>query len=151
LGFPPLKLTVGVIILSRVINPNALSKERDQLTKAIVLSLRELAQQTSMGPQTYDLIAFIVLALDSISATIDPSVQAWEKRGYWVKADRFRMDWMWTGQYGKDLRAAFLAEDWAQVALLSAKIGGKLNGIKIPARHRIGQPWAGAREKFSRS
>ncbi len=135
--------------MSRVINPNALGKERDQLTRAIVLSLRELAQQTSMGSQTYDLVAFIALSLDAISETIDPSVQAWEKRGYWVKADRFRMDWMWTGQYGKDLRAALLAEDWAQVALISAKIGGKLNGIKLPARHRLGQPWTGAWKKLS--
>ena len=134
--------------MSRVINPNALGKERDQLVKAIVLSLRELVQQSTTGTQTYDLAAFIVLALDSIAATIDPSVQAWEKRGYWVKADRFRMDWMWTGQYGKDLRTALLSEDWAQVALLSAKIGGKLSGVKIPVRHRIGQPWVGAWKKL---
>ncbi len=135
--------------MSRVINPNALGKERDQLVKAIVLSIRELAQQASTGAQTYDLVAFIVLALDAITETIDPSVQAWEKRGYWVKADRFRMDWMWTGQYGKDLRVAILSEDWAKVALLSAKIGGKLSSIQIPVRHRIGQPWVGAWSKLS--
>jgi hypothetical protein len=134
--------------LSRVINPNVLGKERDRLVKAIVLSLRELAQQSTTGTQTYDLAAFIVLALDSIAETIDPSVQAWEKRGYWVKADRFRMDWMWTSHHGKDLRKALLSEDWAQVALLSAKIGGKLSTVKIPVRHRIGQPWAGAWEKL---
>ncbi|GAB4581124.1 MAG: hypothetical protein Fur0022_38710 [Anaerolineales bacterium] len=136
--------------MSRVINPNVLGKERDQLTKAIVLALREMAQQT-LSSQTYDLAAFVVLSLEAIAETIDPSVQAWEKRGYWVKADRFRMDWMWTGLYAKDLRIALQTEDWGQVALLSVKIGGKLNNIKIPVRHRIGQPWIGAWKKFSTS
>ena len=134
--------------MSRVINPNALGKERDRLSKEVVLALRELAQQASTGPQTYDLAAFIASALQGIADTIDPSVQAWEKRGYWVKADRFRMEWMWTGQYAKDFRIALLADDWAQVAMLSAKIGGKFSGVKIPVRHRMGQPWVGAWNKL---
>ena len=134
--------------MSRVINPNAVGKERDQLVKAIVVALRELAQQSAIGEETQDLAAFVALALESIAETIDPSVQAWEKRGYWVKADRFRMEWIWTGQYGKDLREALNADDWAQVALLSAKIGGKLGLVKVPVRHRLGRPWVGAWRKF---
>ena len=134
--------------MSRVINPNSVGKERDQWVKAVVVALRELAQQSAAGAQTRDLIAFVVLALESIAETIDPSVQAWEKRGYWVKADRFRMDWIWAGQYGKDLREALLSEDWEQAALLSAKIGGKLGNVKVPARNRIGQPWVGAWQKL---
>ena len=135
--------------MSRVINPNAVGKERDQLVKAIVVALRELAQQSTVGEETQDLAAFVALALESIAETIDPSVQAWEKRGYWVKADRFRMEWIWTGQYGKNLRVALMTNDWAQVALLSAKIGGKLGSVKIPVRHRIGRPWVGAWKKLN--
>ncbi|MCB9136138.1 MAG: hypothetical protein H6636_11975 [Anaerolineales bacterium] len=135
--------------MSRVINPNALGKEREHLVKAIVLALRELAQQSSTNEQTHDLTAFVVLSLETIAATIDPSVQAWEKKGYWVKADRFRMDWMWTGQYAKTLREALLSQDWSQVVLSSVKIGGKLNNVKIPVRNRIGQPWVGAWKRLS--
>ena len=134
--------------MSRVINPNAVGKERDQLVKAVVAALRELAGQATIGLPTRDLTAFVVLALEAIAVAIDPSVQAWEKRGYWVKADRFRMDWMWTGQLAKELREALLSEDWARVALLSAKIGGKLSAVKIPVRHRIGRPWVGAWKKL---
>lgn len=135
--------------MSRVINPNALGKEREHLVKAIVLALRALAQQTSTDEPTYDLAAFVVLSLEAIAATIDPSVQAWEKRGYWVKADRFRMDWMWTGFYAKEMRDALFTENWPQVAMCSVKIGGKLNNVKIPVRNRIGQPWVGAWRKLS--
>ena len=42
----------------------------------------------------------MVLALEEIAVSIDVSVQAWEKRDYWVKADRFRMEWEWAGALG---------------------------------------------------
>ncbi len=38
------------------------------------------------------------LALEEINSNIDKSVEAWEKRGYWVKADKFRLDWEWSGK-----------------------------------------------------
>jgi len=75
-----------------VINTENAGKERTQLTRAVVLALRELMRQTETNRETQDLAAFIVLALENIAATIDSSVEAWEKRGYWLKADRFRMD-----------------------------------------------------------
>ena len=53
--------------MSRIINPESAGKERTQLTKAIVLSVRELAQQTDVTNEARDLAAFIALALKSIS------------------------------------------------------------------------------------
>ena len=78
--------------MSRVINPDSAGKERTRLTKAIVISIRELAKQTEPGAKARDLAAFIALALLTIAEGIDVSVAAWEKRDYWVKADRFRME-----------------------------------------------------------
>ena len=69
---------------------------------------------------------------------------AWEKRGYWVKADRFRLDWEWSGRLGTSMRQAVLAEDWATVAGLSAQVGQKLAKVSVPVRHRLGTPWVGA-------
>ena len=102
--------------MSRIINPDSVGKERTQLTKGIVLAIRELAKQTDPGPDSRDMAAFIALALAVISEGIDVSVAAWEKRGYWVKADKFRMEWLWAGQYAAKMRAAVLADDWATVA-----------------------------------
>jgi len=90
--------------MSRVINLDSVGKERTHLTKSIVIALRTLAKQTEVDEATRDLSAFIALALMRINATIDISVQAWEKRGYWVKADKFRMEWMWTKQMGEQMR-----------------------------------------------
>jgi hypothetical protein len=137
--------------LGRVINPESAGKERTQLSRATVLALRELMRQTQPDAQTRDLAAFIALALDSIAETIDASVEAWEKRGYWVKADRFRMDWRWAENLGKAMRQAVLAEDWSRVAETAVQIAGKLGNVKVPQRHRLGTPWVGAMERLRQS
>lgn len=130
--------------MSPIINPESAGKERTQLSKAIVLAVRELAKQTDVTNEAKDLAAFVSLALKSISEGIDVSVAAWEKRGYWVKADRFRMEWVWTGSFADKLKSAILSEDWGTVAMLSAQIAQKFNKIMVSENHRLGRPWVGA-------
>jgi hypothetical protein len=130
--------------MGRVINPDSAGKERTQLTKGIVLAIRELAKQTDPGPESRDMAAFIALALAQISAGIDVSVAAWEKRGYWVKADKFRMEWLWAGTYAGKMKTAVLADDWATVALTMTQVAQKLAKVQVPAGHRLGRPWVGA-------
>jgi hypothetical protein len=135
--------------MSRVINPDSVGNQRTKLSKAIVLALRQLARQSDTGGETRDLAAFIAVALASISEGIDASVAAWEKRGYWVKADKFRMEWAWAGPISERLRSAIAADDWATVAMLSAQVAQKLNKIQVADNHRLGKPWAGAYERMN--
>jgi hypothetical protein len=130
--------------MGRVMNPDSAGKERTQLTKGIVLAIRELAKQSEPGPEFRDLAAFISLALAQISEGIDVSVAAWEKRGYWVKADKFRMEWLWTGQYADKMKTALFAEDWAAVAMVMTQAAQKLVKAQVPTGHRLGRPWVGA-------
>ena len=130
--------------MSRVINPDSAGKQRTQLTKAIVLAVRELARQTEPGAAARDLAAFISIALQTISDGIEVSVAAWEKRDYWVKADKFRMEWAWAASASQKMRAAVLADDWAGVAMLSATIAQKFNKIQVSENNRLGKPWVGA-------
>ena len=103
--------------MSRIINPDSAGKERARLTKGVVLAVRELARQTNPDTESRDLAAFIALALDSISQTIEVTVAAWEKRDYWVKADKFRMQWAWSGIYSDKIKEAVMNDDWGKVAL----------------------------------
>lgn len=130
--------------MGRVINPEGAGKERTRLVKSIVLAMRELMRQPEPNQHSRDLAAYIALALLEINDTVESSVGAWEKKGYWVKADRFRMDWMWTERMGKQLRDAVLNEDWATIAMTVAQLGGKLNNVDVPVRNRLGTPWEGA-------
>lgn len=136
--------------MSRVINPDSAGKERARLIKGIVLAIRELAKQDEIGIETHDLAAFIVLALTVISRTIDVSVAAWEKRDYWVKADKFRMEWAWTSQYAEKMRLSLLRDDWSSVAQISAQTGQKLSKVTVPLGHRLGRPWEGAWEELKK-
>ena len=130
--------------MSRVINPDSTGKQRTQLSKAIVLAVRELARQSDVTDQTRDLAAFIAIALQIIADGIDVSVAAWEKRDYWIKADKFRMEWAWAGQIAEKMRASVLLEDWTSVAVLSAQIAQKLAKVQVSENHRLGKPWVGS-------
>jgi hypothetical protein len=108
-------------------------------------------RQSQPDSKTRDLAAFIALALEAVAATIDASVDAWEKRGYWVKADRFRMDWYWSEQLGRAMRQAVLAEDWPTIALTAAQVAEKLSGVKVPQRNQLGTPWTGAMDRLRKN
>ena len=136
--------------MSRIINPDSAGKERTRLTKGVVLAVRALAQQSGPGATSRDLAAFIALALGVVAETIEVSVAAWEKRGYWVKADRFRMDWLWAGQYAQKMRQAVLDENWGTVAQVAAQTAQKLGKINVADHHRLGTPWVGAWEELKR-
>ncbi|HUF39323.1 MAG TPA: hypothetical protein VMN57_12430 [Anaerolineales bacterium] len=112
--------------------------------KAAAIALRELLAHGKPDDHSRDLVAFISAALAAIADGIETSVVAWEKRDYWLKADRFRLDWEWTGQISRDLEKALLSDDWGAIAGLCVKLGGKLQGVKIPQKPRIGTPWVGA-------
>jgi len=137
--------------MSRVINPDSTGKQRTQLSKATVLAVRELARQKDVTDQTRDLAAFIAIALQIIADGIDVSVTAWEKRDYWIKADKFRMEWAWAGQIAEKMRASVLSEDWATVAVLSAQIAQKLAKVQVSENHRLGKPWVGAFEQLEKA
>jgi hypothetical protein len=137
------------VVLGRIIKTESAGKDRTRLSKEVVLAIRELMKQTKPDETSKDLAAFIALALEEIAQTIDISVAAWEKRGYWVKADRFRLDWGWSGRQAEMMRQAITGEDWAQVAQVSIQVAQKLRAVKIAEHHRLGTPWTGAWSKFA--
>ncbi len=130
--------------MSRVINPDSVGKERTRLTKGIVLCIRELAKQTSVTSEAKDMAAYIALALQSISEGIDVSVAAWEKRDYWVKADKFRMEWMWAGQLAEKMKVAVLGDDWATIAMLMPQIASRFNKVEVSDNHQTGEALGGS-------
>lgn len=130
--------------MSRIINPDSSGKERNRLLKAVVISIRELMKQGSVSAQTRDLAAFIGMALLGVYDTIEPTVGPWEKRGYWVKADRFRLEWDWTKPKGHEILRCAFEDDWAAVAAAAVEVGQRLQKVKVSDNHRMGKPWSGA-------
>ncbi len=123
---------------------------RNRLSRSIVLAIRLLMEQGAPGVESLDKVAFVVLALNKISESVDLSATAWEKRDYWVKADAFRMEWEWTTNSAKGLHAALLAENWQQIASELIVVGQKLHKVQISPKNRIGEPWVGAWEALQK-
>ncbi|MEX1248785.1 MAG: hypothetical protein WEA61_09920 [Anaerolineales bacterium] len=134
--------------MGRVIHTENLVADRNRLLKAMAITLRELTKLAAFNAEVRDLAAFLVLALDNISESVERSVGPWEKRGYWLKADRFRMDWAWVDPLRRQLRQAVQSEDAVEVAQGVANLGEKLRGVEVVKRHRLGTPWVGAWKKM---
>lgn len=134
--------------LSRLIQTETVGQERKRLTKMIVISIRELMKQSNPDSSTKDLAAFIALALEAVDNTIERTVAPWEKRNYWVKADKFRREWAWAQKLGEEMRQAVFLEDWGEVAIISAQVGAKLGKLDVSPRHRMGKPWIGAWDRL---
>jgi len=137
--------------VTQIINRSTPGKERTRLSKAIVIAIREFMRQTKPDQQTKDIVAFVILALEQISAGIDLSVAAWEKRGYWVKADKYRMDWQWTAVTADKLNSALLKENWREIAPIMLDVIGQFSTIKVSSQHRMGTPWHNAYDEYIKS
>ena len=134
--------------MGRVINPDAPGKSRNSQIKTILFAIRELMQQIKPDHSSKDLAAFIGLTLLEIYNSVDQSVVAWEKRGYWLKADRFRMEWEWTNQVGKELCDAVKNEDWGIVANRIGFTAQKFSNTTIPKTNKMGPVWNGSYERL---
>lgn len=118
------------------------------MTAAIALAVRQLMIRHEREDSTADLAAFIALALGEVHKSVEGTVTAWENKGYWIKADRYRLEWEWTETYGKRMREAIQDEDWETINLITVRIAEKLSNIKIPIKHRMGEPWKGALQRL---
>jgi len=130
--------------LGRVINPERPGKIRERLIKVLVIALQEYRSLDRASVQTKDLAAFIALTLEAISQTTERTASAWEKRDYWIKADRFRNEWNWVSMYGNRMQAAVLDGNYSLVHATATDILEFVNDIELPKRHRLGTPWTGA-------
>lgn len=137
--------------MSRIINPDSIAKERDRLVRAVIVAMKELIKESQPTEHARDLVAFIIVALEAIHETVERTVIPWEKRDYWLKADRFRMEWSWTKRLADSLRKALQEEDWGTIAGGAVEIGQKFSSVKVPGRHGVGSPWVGAYQKMLRS
>lgn len=134
--------------MTQIIKTSTPGKEKNRLSKAIVITIREFMRMQEPNTATNDMLAFIILALEEITSGIDKSVSAWEKRGYWVKADKYRMEWQWTGVFAKRLRKAFSLNEWGEITNVMVQIMGKFDNIKVSDKHRMGKPWMKAYAKY---
>lgn len=129
--------------MGNLINPDNAGKRRDRFAKATVLAMRQLVNKNKVDDEVRDLTAFIVLTLHQIDATIDETCRAWEKRDYWIKADRFRQEWLWARTAAGKLEQAVVENKWQLMPAVVQDMARHLQNVTVPKRD-WGTPWVGA-------
>jgi hypothetical protein len=127
--------------MGRVINPETAGKERSQLSKAVQYLCQQLSEHAVWDAPTVERAAYVVLCLREIGQTVEVTVAAWEKRDFWVKAEKFRQEWGWAARRGSALQKALLTNDWAAARVQVLGILQQLSTSQLPKRDPVGTAW----------
>lgn len=131
--------------MGRVFRSQSLHSQRQQLLKLLAFTLRALLLHQQRDAEARDMAAFLALTLDNIQHLVNTTCAAWERKGFWLKADKFRREWAWAGQYRDRLYQALEQEDWEALATLAAQLFGRVSTVPLPKRPSWGtRPWQDA-------
>jgi hypothetical protein len=134
--------------MSRVIRVDGPGKLRTQLMRTGAEVIRHLSLKTEVDDEARDLAALLVYLFREIDDGIDETVRAWEKRDYWVKAERFRMRWSWAGMAASRLEQIVIEEGWEQLPPALIELLPQFEDIKIAKLTRKPSLWRGAYDRL---
>ncbi len=108
-------------------------------------ALRAAAEpRVSSGAEERDILAFLALGLAQLQASVVETTSAWERRSYWVKADRFRQQWEWVPRNLTRLEASLDRSDLIQAGACGLEIAAALAHLKVKPGRAKTRPWVGA-------
>lgn len=136
--------------MSRVIHLETPGVTRNQYRRSIAEALRLLSQKSRLDGEAKDLAASIVFCLQGIADTVDQTVEAWEKRDYYMKAERFREEWRWVDAAADGLSGVICEGRWDDLPTVLARLMPRFADIKIQKMTRKPSLWQGAYERLTR-
>lgn len=134
--------------MSRVINTNSPTKVRNQCRRSIAEILRRLSQKPQIDAEARDMAAAIVFMLNDINDSVEQTVSAWEKRGYWMKAERFLREWEWSREASANFDDVLRNEAWDLLPGLLADLFPQFTDIQVKKMTRPASEWNGAYKRL---
>jgi len=134
--------------VSRVISTNSVGKQRQQLRRTIAEALRRLARKPQFDEESRDLAALIVFCLRRLEDGVEQTLQAWEKRDYFLKADRFQRQWEWVDETAYALESALLLGQWDKVPEVLATLFPRFGDITVGRFTRSAEAWEGCYDRL---
>ena len=134
--------------MARIINTNSPGKRRHSYMRTSAEILRRLSQQKAINADTKDMAAMLVYCLRAIDDTVEESARAWEKRGYWKKADDFQQKWWWASLLGMSIENLVKTGNWEQLPDAMVKLFPHFNSIQIHKMTRNPKIWEGSYRKL---
>ncbi|MFN2115933.1 MAG: hypothetical protein ACK2T6_09460 [Anaerolineae bacterium] len=130
--------------MSRIVNTDSPSAQRQRLRRTIAEALNRLMAKQELDDETRDLAALIVFSLREIDAGIERSATAWDKRHYYIKADRLRQEWEWASRVADRMANLIKGGDWARLPVLLASLAPRFSDVQVSKLTRSPGLWAGA-------
>jgi len=124
------------------------NQQRNSLRRAIAEILRRMSSKPNVDAEVKDMVAFIVLSLREIAASVDKSAAAWEKRDYYLKADAFRRDWAWVELAANRLHATLREERWADLPVELAQLTPRFADVRVTQLTRPTTLWQGCYKRL---
>jgi hypothetical protein len=134
--------------MSRVINTNSPTKIRNYCRRTIAEMLRHLTQKGRVDAEARDMAAIIVYMLREIDKSVEQTINAWEKRGYWLKAERFLRQWEWTREAAANLEDVIRNDAWDLLPALLADLLPRFSDVQVKKLMRQASTWHGAYQKL---
>jgi len=137
--------------VSRVVRRESASRARAKMLRGIAVTLQAMAGARGVGPEEMDQLAFLALSLEAIARSVDETATAWEKRDYWVKADRFRAEWSWVEPLRRRMAEALRGRDWNAALQATRQVAERVATVRLPKPRRGSRIWEGAWRRWSSS
>lgn len=134
--------------MSRVININNAARVRNQNLRTVAELMRRLGARADVDAEAKDMAAALVYLLREIHESADQTTRAWEKRGYWMKADRFLLEWEWAKEAAANLEDVLRHEAWDLLPRLLADLLPHAANQQVKNMTRSESAWQGAYERL---
>ncbi len=134
--------------MSRVINTNSPTKIRNQNRRLIAEMMQRLGKKQEVDAEAKDMTAAIVFSLRAIYETCESAAKAWEKRDYWIKAERFLRDWRWTQTMAANIEDVIREDAWELIPQLLMELFPKFSDIQVKTLTKKPIEWQGAYKRL---
>lgn len=134
--------------MSRIININNPGRVRSQNKRTVAEIIRRVGSKPQIDPEAKDMAASLVYLLREIFESANHTATAWEKRGYWMKADRLLREWEWSAEMASNIEDVIRNEAWDLLPRLIAELIPFTADVNIKSMTRPASLWQGAYHKL---
>lgn len=130
--------------MGRLITIDSTGTARQRLRRTIAEALRHLMAKPQLDEEARDLAALIVFALREIGEGVERSATVWDKRHYYIKADRLRADWEWADKTAERMAGLIRVGDWVRLPVVLADLVPRFADVTVNKATRSKALWTGA-------
>lgn len=129
--------------MGRVVRVETPTQIRNRQRRTIAEILRRLMEKSSLDAESKDMAATLVYLLRDIQDGVEQSAKAWEKRDYWMKAERFLREWEWTLEMAANIEDVIRHDALDLLPELLAELFPYFGDIQVKTMTRSPSEWRG--------